>query len=198
VRLVRVPREPPERAFELKFGSGYTQGLGNVEPGKTITSVSGAGIGASVDFDYRATPTVSGGLEVQYQEFVNQNNSGSRGLALNVGVTYHGSPHKNADPWIRLGTGYRMLWDVHPDSAPNTTNLYHGFDIATLKVGYDLRAGGDVAVSPVIGADLQTFDWRDGDLLNSTSVGTFIYAGIQGRFDTTSHPTSKVVAVPVR
>jgi hypothetical protein len=184
----------PSNTFELKLGTGYTQGFGNVAPNQSILSVGGAGIGVGIDADWRATPQASIGLESQYQEFTTQNNSATRGLAFNVGATYHTTPEKRGDFWLRLGTGYRMLWDVHPGGNPNINNMYHGFDIATLKVGYDVRTSADAAIAPVIGADLQTFTWQNADRLSTTQVGTFIYAGIQGRVEATPPPRGPVVA----
>jgi hypothetical protein len=182
----------PSNAFELKFGAGYTQGFGNIAPDKPIHSVSGAGVGLSVDFDWRLDPWLSAGIETQYQEFATENNAGSRGLALNVGVTYHLTPMQRSDPWLRIGTGYRFLWDSDPVGQPGVTNMFHGFDLATVKVGYDFRTASDVAFAPVIGANLQTFIWNNSNLLASTQWGSFIYAGIQGRFDTGVRPSSGI------
>jgi hypothetical protein len=180
------PMPAPSNAFELKLGTGYTQGFGNIAPGRGINSVAGAGIGFSLDLDYRATPLVSAGLEAQYQEFTTENNTGSRGLAGSIGATIHGAPDQRGDPWLRLGTGYRLLWDVNhtgPFGQLNTTNLFHGFDIVTAKVGYDFRPSPDVALAPVVGADLQTFVWENATPLSTAQLGTFIYAGLQGRFN---------------
>lgn len=174
----------PTNAFELKLGTGYTQGFGNISPNRSISDASGAGIGFSADLDWRIDPMVSAGVETQYQEFAAPNSTGSRGLAANVGATFHALPTMRGDPWLRLGTGYRLLWEVGPNSAPSNTNMFHGFDLVTAKVGYDFRASPDVAVAPVIGADLQTFIWENANTLGSAQLGTFIYAGLQGRFDT--------------
>ena len=179
--LQQVPA--PSNAFELKIGAGYTQGLGNIAPSTPIVRVAGAGIGVSADFDYRWSPAASFGLEAQYQEFTAENNTGSRGLSMNVGITTHFSPHLRGDPWFRLGTGYRLLWDVQPFGSPGTTNMFHGFDAATVKIGYDIRPTPDVAFAPVIGADLQIFVWENANALSSAQLGTFIYGGLQGRFD---------------
>jgi hypothetical protein len=174
---------PAEKTFELKFGMGYTQGFGNVAPNQSILSVSSVGVGVGIDGDYRIDAHESVGIEGQYQEFGTQANDGARGVAINVGVTHHTTPHQRGDFWGRLGTGYRMLWDVHPGFDQSITNLYHGIDVATLKLGYDIRVDRQFAISPVVGADLQTFNWKDAALLDNVQVGTFIYAGIQGRFD---------------
>jgi hypothetical protein len=177
------PLPAPSNAFELKLGIGYTQGLGSLAPGQNIADVAGAGLGASMDLDYRMTPWESIGVEAQYQEFTTENNSGSRGLAANIGVTLHARPDSRGDPFLRIGAGYRLLWDVHPTSAPNTTNLFQGFTAITGKIGYDFRATRDIAIAPVIGADLQTFIWENSTTLVTTQLGTFLYAGLQGRFD---------------
>jgi hypothetical protein len=173
----------PSNSFELKVGTGYTQGFGNIAPGRSIINVAGAGIGVSADADYRINPMLSAGAEVQYQEFTTENNTGSRGLAANVGATMHAKPQMAGDPWMRLGVGYRFLWDVGHIDARNNTNMFHGFDLLTAKVGYDFRPSPDVALAPVVGADLQTFIWENSAALSKAQVGTFIYAGLQGRFD---------------
>ena len=177
------PLRPPKQALELRFGAGYAQGFGNLAPNKTIVSAAGAGAGLGIDVDYRATPYLSAGLETQFQEFTAENSSAARTLAANIGATYHIKPYEDSEPWVRIGTGYRFFWNVHPVGSNGTTDMYHGFDIVTAKVGYDFRVDEDVAFAPVVGADLQTFVWRDGQFMTNTQIGTFIYAGLQGRFD---------------
>jgi outer membrane protein OmpA-like peptidoglycan-associated protein len=179
----------PSDALELRVGTGYTQGFGTVAPGRTLDDVAGAGIGVSVDVDYRLSRPWSIGVEGQYQEFTNEQNSSARGLAANLGVTYHFAPVLRGDPWLRVGTGYRLLWENDPTGAPaGLTVLRHGFELLTAKVGYDVRVSEDVALAPVIGADLNLFVWEDpsngsNQALATAEVGTFVYAGLQGRFD---------------
>jgi len=125
----------PSRALELKVGSGYTQGIGMILPGTGIPSIAGPGIGVNADLDYRATAHASIGVGGQYQEFQNGNqNSAARGVAANLGVTYHASPMLRGDPWARLGFGYRMLWSVDPVAGGPTT-LIHGFELANSTWG---------------------------------------------------------------
>jgi len=152
----------PSDALELKIGTGYTQGFGNVAPGRSLSNVSGAGLGVGVDVDYRLSRPWSIGVEGQYQELTAEQNSSARGLVANLGVTYHFEPVLRGDPWMRLGTGYRMLWENDPTgSAAGTTLLRHGFELLALKVGYDVRVSEDVAIAPVVGADLDVFVWQD-------------------------------------
>ncbi len=183
----------PSNTFEAKLGTGYTQGFGNISPGRGIPSSAGAGLGISLDADYRINRFASVGLETQYQQFATNNNDGSYGLALNVGATYHFSPERRADFWGRLGAGYRMLWESDPFGRVGVTDMYHGITVATVKLGYDLRTSSDVAIAPVIGADLQSFIWKDAERFGTPQWGSFIYAGVQGRFDVMPQPHGAVV-----
>ena len=176
----------PQQAFELRVASGYTQGFGNIVPNRTIHSVAGAGIGAGADIDYRVSPHFSFGVGGQYQQFMAENNSASRGVVGNLGFTVHGAPYLRGDPWLRLAAGYRLLWDVNPVGGGPTV-LTHGFELGALTLGYDLRLSEGVAIAPTIGADINMFIWSRTDgvstALTTVQVGTFVFAGLTGRFD---------------
>lgn len=189
----------PSNALELKVGTGYTQGFGNLAPSREMGDVAGAGIGFSADIDYRVNPMWSIGVEGQYQEFTAQQNTASRGLAGTIGPTFHFAPYGYGDTWLRLGTGYRALWENDPPGLPGVSIVRHGFDIISGKLGYDLRASKDVAIAPVVGADLNTFVWQgpgNGSQvsMSSAQVATFVYAGLQGRFDVGGDRTAPSVA----
>jgi outer membrane protein OmpA-like peptidoglycan-associated protein len=199
----------PAKALELKVGTGYTQGFGNVAPGRDVPTVAGAGLGVSADIDYRLSHFWSVGVEGQYQEFTSEQNTSARGIAANLGATYHFNPTLRGDPWARLGTGYRVLYENDPVGASGTTQLRHGFELLAAKVGYDVRVSEDVAIAPVIGADLNMFVWENpssagSGVMASPQVATFVYAGLQGRFDiggtredlSTTTITSAVVPPP--
>jgi hypothetical protein len=186
----------PKEAFELKVGTGYTQGFGNIAPGTTVHDVAGPGIGVNVDADYRMDPHWSVGLQGEYQEFTNSDiDTSARGLAGNIGATYHAIPHMRGDPWFRLGTGYRLLWQVNPPAAPTT--LMHGFELGKATIGYDLRVTPDVALAPLVGIDLNLFVWQNQNSVNTqlstAQVGSFVFAGLQGRFDMGGRRTGAVV-----
>jgi hypothetical protein len=185
----------PTQAFELKLATGYTQGFGMVTPNVGIPSVAGAGIGVNMDIDYRMTPHASFGVAGQYQEFSSENNTAARGAMGNLGFTVHGAPLQRADPWLRLGAGYRLLWSVNPTNGGPTV-LVHGFELAALNLGYDLRLSEGVAIAPMIGADLTMFLWEHAGgftrALPSAELGTFVFAGLQARFD--AGPSSSSVA----
>lgn len=188
----------PSKTFELKLSSGYTQGFGNLASGRTIGDVAGAGIGVNLDADYRISPSASIGLESQFQEYSPHEASASNGLALNVGATYHAAPGSRGDPWVRVGTGYRLLWEIDPRNAVGTSNAYHGFTVATLKLGYDIRVAEEIAVAPIVAADLQTFLWKDADRYSSPTWSAFVYGGVQGRFDVMPGATGGAVVAAKR
>jgi hypothetical protein len=64
-----------------------------------------------------------------------------------------------------------------------------GMDWAKLRIGVDYRIDRAIAISPVIGADLTTFFSQSTPTSNgfasisSPTVNTFVFAGLQGRFD---------------
>jgi len=197
---VRSAVPAPSDAFELKVGSHYTQGFGEIAPGKGIPSVAGAGVDVDLAFDYRIDPMVSFGVQGEYQQFESEQNSEARGFTGNIGLTFHGTPNFRGDPWLRLATGYRLLWSVQPEGGGPTT-LYHGFELARLMLGYDVRVTPDVAIAPAVGAGVDLFLWQDQNGTNSSlspaTVGMFIFAGLQGRFDAggvRSTPGATVVA----
>lgn len=179
----------PSDALELTIGTGYTQGVGTLAPNRDLRNVMGPGLGVSAQVDYRLSPPWSIGIEGQYQEFGAEQNSAVRGFAGNLGVTYHFlSPTLRGDPWARLGTGYRLLWEYDPPGLQGVQVMRHGFDVLTAKIGYDVRLSEDVAVAPVLGADVNTFIYeqpsngRD-QAMSSAQTAVFFWAGVQGRFD---------------
>jgi len=182
------PVPVPSEALELKLGTAYAQGFGMLAPGRSLPDVAGAGLALHLDADYRVLPKWSLGVEAQYQQFSSEQNTSARGFAASLGATYHFSPELRGDPWLRLGTGYRLLWENDPSGAPGSSVLRHGFELATAKLGYDVRISPDVAIAPVIGADVNLFLWQDpsngpNTALSTAQVGTFVFAGLQGRFD---------------
>lgn len=188
---MRAPMRAPRNAFEIGVNTGYTQGFGNISNGTSVGNVAGAGLGVGLDLGYRATPQFSIGLAGQYQEFNpdNELKSGTnvRGLTGTLQATVHFSPFERVDPFLTLGTGYRMLWEVPPGSNNNT--LTHGFQLAKANVGLDFRVNDSIALGPMIGADLNMFVWtnpegpRGNQQIDDVGLNTYIYAGLAGRFD---------------
>lgn len=175
----------PARAFELTVGTGYTQPFGLLRSGVGFPSVARAGIGIDIAAGYRMTPHWGISLGGQYQELIAEQADATRGAAATAAVQYHLAPTTRLDPWLELGAGYRALWSVPQNNGPVVLN--HGFQLVRARIGFDLRASPDVAFGPVIGADLTTFLWEDisGDnrAISNPAVSTFVFAGLQGRFD---------------
>ncbi len=181
----------PSQAFELTAGMNYTQGFGQFQKGNAnnINDIANAGVGFDVGAGYRINPMVSLGVDGQYQEFSTgrtfDSQSSARGAAFDVDATVHFSPYRRLDPWLKVASGYRLLWQV---PAIGVTTLYHGFDIAKVQAGLDIRSAPGVAIGPMIGADMNVFFWDRGAGGANTAIAdprlnTFVYAGIQGRFD---------------
>jgi hypothetical protein len=175
----------PSQAFEATVGTGYTQPCGLLRQGVGMPDVAKAGIGIDVAGGYRVDPHGGVSLGGQYQELNAQNADATRGAALTLAAQYHIAPTTRLDPWVELGTGYRMLWQVQGQNNPTVLN--HGFELARARAGFDLRLSPDIAVAPVIGADATVFLWQDvggnNTAISDPRVSTFVFAGVQGRLD---------------
>ena len=65
-----------------------------------------------------------------------------------------------------------------------TDNIgFSGWDVINARLGLDVRSTAGVAWAPFIGANLQTFIWANSTALSTVQWGTFLYAGLQARFD---------------
>ncbi len=184
------PVEAPTRAFEITVGTGYTQGFGSLQSGVDMANVITPGVGIDLGLGYRVNPHWAFMLGGQYQEFTAERAASARGFTAGLGAVYHGLPYTRTDPWVSLSSGCRMLWENPSD--PNAAYLLtHGFELAKLTLGVDIRVDRDVAIAPVIGADLTLPLWQSvggaqSVAINDPRVSTYVFAGVQGRFDITS------------
>lgn len=196
----------PARAFEATIGVGYTQGFGQIARGaaNNINDVANGGSAIDVGLSYRIDPTSSIGASAQYQDLgtgnTHDSSASARGAAFDVNVQLHFAPYRLVDPWLRLGTGYRMLW-LAPAQTANV--MWHGLDLVKVQAGLDYRAGASVAIGPMIGVDLNVFLWHRADggassAIADPRVSTFLYAGFQGRFDAGGHVHRAPAAVAGR
>jgi hypothetical protein len=185
---VRAPRD----AFELTVGAGYSQGTMSPAEGTAATDLTKAGGAFSLQAGYRFSPGFALNLYGEYDEFnpgtvVSAAGGKTRGGVGGINAAFHMAPFQRIDPWARIGTGYRMLWVT---GNPNTPDLlWHGFQLAKLDIGLDLRTNEDVAIGPMIGVDLTHFYWQnpegaggDQEIVGKRFV-PFVYAGLEGRFD---------------
>jgi hypothetical protein len=187
---VTTPFRAPRNAFEINVNTGYTQGFGDIMPGQKIGDVADAGLGIGLDLGYRATPGFSISASAQYQEFDPDNSlkaTATRGLTAGLNATWHFAPFQRVDPTFALGTGYRLLWEV--PEGPNNNLLTHGFQLVKGQLGLDVRLNDSIAIGPMVGADLTLFLWQNPEgpagnrEIDDPRISTFVYAGVQGRFD---------------
>lgn len=175
----------PKNALELSIGTGYTQGFGNVEKGRALNDTAEAGMSLDFGAGYRLSPYWMFGMKAAYQVFqagnslADQSQSPASGVgALQAG--YHFAPFARLDPWLQVGAGYRYLCQC---GQPGKDELLHGFELLDAKLGMAVRVDPQVALAPLIGADVSMFIWDRGSPIKDPRLNTFIYGGLQARFD---------------
>ena len=183
--------DPVKDAVELTIGSGYAQGLGNVTSGQSLTDVGTAGGAVQLSLGYRIIPQLSLGVYGSGSMFGRADHevdSSTKLYSASAGLdsAWHFLPaHSEWDPWISLGTGWRGYWQQQDQGQ----TAMQGWEIAKLQTGVDFRVDKSIAISPVIGADLTTFFTQQTPQssgyanIHSPQVTTFLFAGLQGRFD---------------
>lgn len=186
----------PKNAFEMAVGTGYTQGFGSLKSGVGLPSVVTPGIGIDLQLGWRAHENWALLWSGEFQDFTAERSSSARGITTSVVMQYHIMPMKRLDPWVEAGVGYRVLWE-EPSIGPTLTT--HGLQVARVRVGLDFRTAADVSLGPMVGADATVFLFQDvpnlGTNINNPRYSTFIFAGVQGRFDvggSTSSPSARV------
>jgi len=178
----------PRDALELSFGTGYTQGFGSLSRGVGLPSVASAGVGFNFGLGYRINAHWAVLWTGEYEQFTAERSDIVDGITNTVGAQYHLAPMNKVDPWAELGAGYRYLWESNA-YAPSVR--WHGFQLVHLRVGIDFRIDPATAIGPVIGADATIFQYEDLPYytvhIDDTRPSTFVYAGLQGRFDIGGH-----------
>jgi hypothetical protein len=207
---MRAPLRAPYNAFEIGVSTGYTQGFGDIAAGQQVGDVADAGLSVGLDLGYRATPGFSISASTQYQEFDPDNSlqedTGVRGMTAGLNATFHLAPYQRVDPTISLGTGYRLLWISPEDTQKDRNNnlLIHGFQLVKGSVGLDVRLNDSIAIGPMVGADLNMFVWENPEgpqgnqEIDDMRVSTYVYAGLQGRFDVGGERSTQIQAISKR
>ena len=188
-RLPRGTVRAPSNAFEIQVNAGYVQGFGPRIPAKgdlAGTSLDRGGMGTGLGLAYRATPNSSVGLLGSCSMQDTAKGARLRSAVASIDATYHANPYQRLDPYLSLGTGYRMMWDRPGSTGPET--FTHGFQLARAAVGLDVRLTKDIAISPTLGGDVNMFLWRSGDgqgtqTIQNPKVNASLFAGVAGRFD---------------
>jgi outer membrane protein W len=188
----RMPRgtvRAPSNAFEIQLNTGYAQGFGPAVPARGTTpgvSLDRPGMGVGLGLAYRATPNSSVGLVGSYSMQDTAKGAQLRGMAASIDATYHANPFQRLDPYLSIGTGYRMAWDS--PNANVASSLTHGFELARAAVGVDVRINKDIAIAPTLGGDVNMFLWRNApgqstQRIQNPRINAFLFAGVSGRFD---------------
>lgn len=190
-RLDRTEVLAPRRAFEIGVEGGYTQPFGELADNVAIGDVADAGGAVGLNVGYRFTPRWALSLYGQFHESsVSSNipNNGDvdvRGLSTGMMGTFHVRPYKVVDPYVSLGAGYRAFFIAQQRGLNETI---HGFQAVRGVVGVDFRVSEDVALGPLVGADLNVFvadavENRSNSSIDSPRPSTFLFAGLAGKFD---------------
>jgi hypothetical protein len=204
--VVTTVLRAPRRAFELGADMGYTQGFGAADGTRAVPDLAGGGLGLGLSLGYRATPRFSIAATGQLQGFNSSNTQPKgtmvRGGTAGVEATFHTAPYDRADPWMSFGVGYRVLSEIPGDTTKKSL-LTHGFELGKLSLGVDVRASDSVAISPMIGADLDMFVWQNAPgaspvPIANGGVSAYVFAGVRGRFDLGGVREPKVEHVVVR
>jgi outer membrane protein W len=192
-RLPRGVVRAPSNAFEIQVNTGYAQGFGPRIParGETpATSLDRSGMSAGLGLAYRATPNSSVGIVGSYTMQDTAKGAQLRGATASLDATYHANPYQRLDPFLSIGTGYRMLWDrPMANNDNNGANTFtHGFQLARAAVGLDIRVTKSIAIAPTLGGDVNMFLWRSAsgqgtETIENPKVNAYLFAGVAGRFD---------------
>jgi hypothetical protein len=192
------PLAAPTNAFEVSAGTGYTQGFGSLQSGVGMPSVVTPGVAFDLGLGYRINPRFAVLWSGEYAELTAERTSTARAFTTGIAAQYHVRPMERLDPWLEAGVGYRFLVE-NPSIGP--TLLTHGLQLARVRAGLDFRLGEPVSLGPMIGADATLFLFQDFPNVQtnipSPTVSTFVFAGIQGRFDvgdTTQSSSARMAA----
>lgn len=188
---VKTPLAAPNRALEVGVETAYTQPFGDIGNDRPIGEVVDQGIGFGLDLNYRINPRWAIGWHAFYHESMAdervRDTMNVRGGTGGIHATYHIAPYERIDPYVSLGTGYRVL--MQDRDADGADMWQHGLQLGKARVGVDIRLNSSVAVGPFIGADMNMFLFEnpEGEAGNreipNKDLSSFVYAGVAGRFD---------------
>jgi hypothetical protein len=187
---VRRSIDAPSSAWEIGFGAGYSQGVGDISGNSpTLTDLSHGGGEIQLDVGYRINPNWLVGIYGTGGKYSTGNlvSSDSDIWSATAGVqaNYHLLPYGQWDPWVGLGAGWRGHWI----SQAGGTDSRHGLDVARLQVGVDYRVSPALSIAPYLGASATVFltqklqqEASFGNV-SDPSVSFFFTGGFLGRFD---------------
>jgi hypothetical protein len=176
----------PIHALELGIGAGYDQGVGALggPAGTHVQDVAGVGAGAQLSAAYRFSPRLSLGVVgagALYKDV--QPDAGAKSAAAGLRASWHFRPYRSVDPWISLGSGYRLFYSALPGV---DATVRQAVQVVQLGIGVDYRLSPELGIGPFIMGDLSYFFRESPPGLPSFSVSalsSFVGAGIAARFD---------------
>ncbi|WP_437730903.1 hypothetical protein [Sorangium sp. So ce1335] len=202
-----APLRAPANALEIGLNLGYAQGFGDIGSERSLRDVVGPGAGVGLKLVYRAVPGVGLGLTSSFEEYMalgrTQGGPDVRGVTLGAEASFHLAPFERIDPVISLGSGYRALWTAAPPGVRGET-VTHGVELGRVQAVIDVRMSESVALGPTIGGGLNVFLWENtaGSLrareVPGRRVNSFVFAGLEGRFDMGGQRVRKVIHVARR
>jgi hypothetical protein len=193
--------EAPTNSVELSVAAVYEQPFGQVTQGQSLSDTSGGGGGLHIALGYRLSPEFALALYGTGASFAHpaQSDPTAHSYTASTGIEadLHLMPsYHRADPWISVGSGWRGYWT---NEASGNVSA-QGWEIAKLQLGVDIRFDRDLAISPVVGADINTFFYESTPssptfgAISNPWANTFFFAGLMGRFDFASSVATGQVA----
>jgi outer membrane protein with beta-barrel domain len=187
---VRRPSGPPERAWEIGVGLGYSQAVGDIGSNSpSLTDITHGGGELQLNAGYRINPKWLVGLYGTAGKYslgnLTPDDSDVWSVTAGAQANYHLMPEEQWDPWIGLGAGWRGHWI----SKPVGTDTRHGLDLARLQVGVDYRVSPEFSISPYVGATATMFlteqiaQQTTFSNVHDPNVNFFFFGGLMGRFD---------------
>jgi hypothetical protein len=185
------PLPPASDSLELTLGLVYEQPFGKITTNQPLTNTVNAGGGVHLGVGYRFLPELTLGLYGTGSTFgrgdqVTDPDAHLYSASAGIYADWHFRPAGHVfDPWISLGSGWRGYWT----NEASGNSAAQGWEIAKAQVGADFRVDSNVAIGPVIGADITTFFAESTPssptfgTISNPWANTFIFAGMMGRFD---------------
>jgi hypothetical protein len=183
--------QAPTNALELGARLGCGAAFGDVRTGVPRYNLGALGGTAEIGLGYRATPELMLGTYAQGAFYGTGTGTTTNqrpnifGTLFGVEATLHTRPRRALDPWLALGTGWRTHWTTFPGQS---TTIRHGWEIARAQIGLDFRATPQIAISPVLGADVSIFLYESPPGVADFRaipgrLNSFVFAGFVGHFD---------------
>jgi Autotransporter beta-domain len=176
----------PRRALELTLSTSLVAGLGQAadHANDHVSQTVNSGTSFQLGVGYRASPAWMLGVSTAYEPYdkgpADSSATKTEGAVARAGVTYHFSPSSRTAPWVSGGAGYRWLRETGTAASKHD---FHGFELANLATGLDLRVAPRVAFGPALGVAINALLWDGSHFTAEQNLSVFWYLGVQARVD---------------